>query len=193
MTILSDIQPLVEGWEAGAGLEALERDDLLAWSAVSEISLVLVTAESSDSWSLIADLRRLESEPIILVLLVEATLDSYVRAMTMGVSGVASRDASPELIRRVAVEALQGRCLLPREVVVSLVARLGATRSGHRPLDRDVEWLRALAQGTSIMQMAVGAGYSERTMYRLLNGMYRRIGAKNRTEAILLATQSGWL
>jgi DNA-binding CsgD family transcriptional regulator len=36
-------------------------------------------------------------------------------------------------------------------------------------------------------------GYSERAMYRLLRGLYERMGVKTRTEAVLKASRSGWL
>jgi DNA-binding NarL/FixJ family response regulator len=193
MIALSDVEPHVEGWEEANDFLAPKPNDLLAWSARSEISLVLVTVESTDSWKLITDLKRLESKPIILAVLVNATVDSYVRAMAMGAISAVARDASAELIRQVAVEALHGRSLLPSEVVGNLVGRLGAAQSAHRPLDRDVEWLRALAQGIPIVQVAASAGYSERAMYRLLRDLYRRMGVRNRTEAVLLAMRSGWL
>jgi DNA-binding CsgD family transcriptional regulator len=37
------------------------------------------------------------------------------------------------------------------------------------------------------------AGYSERAMFRLLRGLYARIGVRNRTEALMRAKERGWL
>jgi DNA-binding CsgD family transcriptional regulator len=58
---------------------------------------------------------------------------------------------------------------------------------------RDVEWLRALSQGITVSQLAETMGYSERAMYRLLRDLYQRMDVKTRTEAVLKASQSGWI
>jgi DNA-binding CsgD family transcriptional regulator len=58
---------------------------------------------------------------------------------------------------------------------------------------REMEWLRQLASGTTVAKLADGAGYSERAMFRLLRDLYQRMGAQNRTEALLKARQRGWL
>jgi DNA-binding CsgD family transcriptional regulator len=45
----------------------------------------------------------------------------------------------------------------------------------------------------SIAELAQTIGYSERAMYRLLKGLYTTIGVRNRTEALLKASQGGWI
>ncbi|MEU4742385.1 LuxR C-terminal-related transcriptional regulator, partial [Actinosynnema sp. NPDC023658] len=61
-------------------------------------------------------------------------------------------------------------------------------------LDADeLTWLRRLATGGTVAQVAAHAGYSERAMYRMLNGLYRRMGVGSRLEAIIRARESGWL
>jgi DNA-binding NarL/FixJ family response regulator len=59
----------------------------------------------------------------------------------------------------------------------------------------DVEqaWLRRLAAGGTVAGLARGCGYSEREMYRRLSDMYSRLGARTRTEALLLAERFGLL
>jgi DNA-binding NarL/FixJ family response regulator len=56
-----------------------------------------------------------------------------------------------------------------------------------------LEWLRALAQGITVAQLAERHGYSERAMFRHLRDLYARMGAKGRTEALMLANRRGWL
>jgi DNA-binding CsgD family transcriptional regulator len=56
-----------------------------------------------------------------------------------------------------------------------------------------VSWLRQLAAGSTVAQLANQAGYSERAMFRLLQGLYQQLGARNRVEALLRAQQLGWL
>jgi DNA-binding CsgD family transcriptional regulator len=56
-----------------------------------------------------------------------------------------------------------------------------------------VDWLRLLAQGVNVQELARKVGYSERALYRLLHGLYGRMRVSNRTEAILQATRWGLL
>jgi DNA-binding CsgD family transcriptional regulator len=42
-------------------------------------------------------------------------------------------------------------------------------------------------------QLAEQAGYSERAMFRLLKNIYSRLGVRNRTQALMLAKDQGWL
>lgn len=182
---------------AGFRVEELEEpSDFTAWSVEEEKHVALVTIEAGKSahgWRVIAQLRQLESEPIVLALLSDSTVDLYVSAIAAGATSAVARDASPELIRQVFVEAVEGRALLPSFVITALVTQLRPVQAEDRPSDRDIEWLGALSKGTPVAELARSAGYSERAMYRLLNDLYARIGARNRTEAIVKALQNGWL
>jgi DNA-binding NarL/FixJ family response regulator len=182
---------------AGFRVEELEEpSDFTAWSVEEEKHVALVTIEAGKSahgWRVIAQLRQLESEPIVLALLSDSTVDLYVSAIAAGATSAVARDASPDLIRQVFVEAVQGRALLPSFVITALVTQLRPVQAEDRPSDRDIEWLGALSKGTPVAELARSAGYSERAMYRMLSDLYARIGARNRTEAIVKALQNGWL
>jgi DNA-binding NarL/FixJ family response regulator len=54
-------------------------------------------------------------------------------------------------------------------------------------------WLRHLASGMTVAELARVAGYSERAMFRLLQSLYRQLGARTRIEAIVRAQEQGWL
>jgi DNA-binding CsgD family transcriptional regulator len=111
------------------------------------------------------------------------------------VGAVTPRDAQPELVRRVFEDAVGGSCLLPIEVVqapTSSAAR-PAGEEAARPTPQELGWLRQLAGGTTVGRLAHEAGYSEQAMFRLLRELYRKIGARNRTEALVLSSQRGWL
>lgn len=54
-------------------------------------------------------------------------------------------------------------------------------------------YLRDLADGVTILELAERWSRSERDMYRVLSAMWERLGVKDRTEALVLAAQSGWL
>jgi DNA-binding CsgD family transcriptional regulator len=56
-----------------------------------------------------------------------------------------------------------------------------------------IAWLRHLSEGRTVADLADSVGYSERMMYRLLANLYRRLGARSRTKALMLAQREGWL
>jgi DNA-binding CsgD family transcriptional regulator len=59
------------------------------------------------------------------------------------------------------------------------------------PVERD--WLRYLADLGTVAGLARSLGCSEREMYRKLGGVYARLGASNRSEALELARRRGLL
>ncbi|MEU5878779.1 hypothetical protein [Spirillospora sp. NPDC047279] len=86
-----------------------------------------------------------------------------------------------------------GYGLVPVEVLRSLAA--GAVHEGTaRPLsDDEIGWLRQLADGVTVGRLAEWGGYSERMMFRLLAELYGRLGAENRTKALMRPRDEGWL
>jgi DNA-binding NarL/FixJ family response regulator len=170
-------------------------DDILAAVNEEPRRVVLLTVQSADDWTLLSRLREHSPELLIVAVLPDVATPNYLRAIQSGASAVMPRDAQPEFVRRVFEDAVGGSCLLPIEVVQALTS--SATRPAEdeaiRPTPQELLWLRQLAGGTTVGRLAREAGYSERAMFRLLRELYRKIGARNRTEALVLSSQRGWL
>lgn len=104
------------------------------------------------------------------------------------------RSAPPAAVREAFEAAVQGRCILPIEVLRALTSsETGGGTDADVPSARDRDWLRQLAEGITVGQLAARVGYSERMMFRLLRDVYDRLQVKGRTEALLLARDRGWL
>jgi DNA-binding NarL/FixJ family response regulator len=188
MTILDEVEFPVRGPE--------EPDDLVAWASEGEKRVAIVTVDlpaSSQGWGVIRDVKERAPRAVLIAVLVNVTLDSYMRALASGATSAFPRDAPPELIRRVFMEAIEERSLLPFDLISALVERAGISVGPGQLADEQIVWLRGLAKGVPIARMADSAGYSERAMYRLLNDLYKTMGVANRAEAIIRASQSGWL
>jgi DNA-binding NarL/FixJ family response regulator len=179
----------------GVVFEPEALDDLLAWVHDEPRRVVLVTMHSAEDWALLGRLRQGSPEVIVVAMLPNAATPDYVRAILSGASAVIPRDAQPEFVRKVFEEAISGRCLLPIEVVQALTSASSPSveHDQTKPSPQELQWLRQLASGTTVGRLASEVGYSERAMFRLLRELYRRIGARNRTEALLQASQRGWL
>ncbi|GAA1000425.1 hypothetical protein GCM10009555_103390 [Acrocarpospora macrocephala] len=61
------------------------------------------------------------------------------------------------------------------------------------PSPRELEWLRHLSTVATVAELADRVGYSEPMMSRLLDDLYKRMQARDRTEALRLARERGWL
>lgn len=124
-------------------------------------------------------------------LLGEGSAQAYTDALRAGATGAFTTDAELEQVVRVVRSAALGQTLLPLGVARSLSRRRSGSPPPLQPHER--AYLRRLADGGTVASLARSAGWSEREMYRLLSGVYARLGATNRTEALLLAERWGLL
>lgn len=123
--------------------------------------------------------------------LLEASAQAYSNALRAGATGAFLESAElPQVIRTIRSAAV-GYTLLPAGVAKAFSRPHASPR--HQLEQHELTYLRVLADGATVSGLARQAGYSEREMYRLLSGMYSRLGAHNRTEALLLAERMGLL
>jgi DNA-binding NarL/FixJ family response regulator len=177
-----------------AGLIAEAPDDLFAWSQQHTRPVVFLTLQSSADWQLLTELGQLLTDPVIVAVLDDVSVPAYLRALSGGAAVALPRDASPERLRQVFEQAVRGMSLLPVDVVQALAGSGGRSEeTSDGPTSRELVWLRELAKGTTVARLAERSGYSERAMFRLLHGLYRRMGVGNRTEALIRAHDQGWL
>jgi DNA-binding NarL/FixJ family response regulator len=169
-------------------------DDLRSWAGAVQHRVVFLTLQSAEDWKLLADIIAARADVVVVAVLTESSTAMYVRAILAGAAAVMPRDAAPDEARRVFQAAVAGESLLPVEVVRAL-ASVGEPDQGQLepPSGRELEWLRELAAGTTVVQLATRVGYSERAMFRLLSDLYRRMNVRNRTEALIRAQEHGWL
>jgi DNA-binding NarL/FixJ family response regulator len=179
--------------DAGYELEAPE--DLLAWIGEEQRRVVVLTLQTPKDWALLSRLQEADADVVVVALLPDASTAAYVQAVMAGAAAVLPRDASIEAVQRVFRAAIRGQSLLPAEVVRALASPSGPTAETAQdaPSVREIEWLRELASGATVARLASRAGYSERAMFRLLRDLYARLRVRNRTEALMLARERGWL
>jgi DNA-binding NarL/FixJ family response regulator len=68
-----------------------------------------------------------------------------------------------------------------------------ATREDCPLSDRELEVLRLVAAGMVVKQVAVELGLSASTVRNHLNRIYKRLEVYDRAQAVLVATERGWL
>lgn len=151
--------------------------------------LVVVVAESGTAAVLPA--APASAWHAVVVVVEQATPEVCAGALRAGVTGVITAGDAPEHVVDVLRSAARGHTVLPREVVLALCRP--ATASPPSLTDVERGWLHRLASGGTVAGLARACGYSEREMYRRLSGVYLRLGASTRTEALLSAERFGLL
>lgn len=172
--------------EAGYRLE--DPLDLERWAERSGTRALLVTCASWEEARDAALLRGRGVDMVIIALLHDKAQVGYREVLETGVDSAVPRDAALDRIVDVVHAALDRRTVLPTDIARTMA------RSGHDKGaidEREAAWLRALAGGATVEELAESAGYSERGMYRQLRRLYGRLGASNRTEALLQALRRG--
>ena len=152
----------------------------------------LATLRYPDGCELVT--RFVSSGVIVVALLPEPTPDSHAHAYSHGSAGTVDWHADPEEIVAALRAALEGRAVLPIDIIRALA---GEWPSLHAPrpevTEEEAAWLVSLAAGTTVTRLADDTGYSERAMVRRLHDLYGRRAVTGRAEAIVAAERLGLL
>lgn len=125
--------------------------------------------------------------------------ERIIAALEAGANGYLLKGAPREDIFHAIRVTMQGGSLLQPVVASKLLRHMGqreGTRLAPQPLyealtERELEVLARLAQGMPNKEIAAHLVISERTVKFHVNAIMGKLGATNRTEAVVLAAQKG--
>ena len=113
-----------------------------------------------------------------------------------GVAGYVLKDEIEEAVVRAIRTVMQGGTWFSRKVVDKLARPATEEASpAEKPAltERELEVLRLLARGYSNAQIAKAMSITERTVRFHMEKILAKLGVSNRTEAVAVATQHGWI
>ncbi|HET8662469.1 MAG TPA: DNA-binding response regulator [Micromonosporaceae bacterium] len=177
-------------------------DDVLAWLRRGGAAVVVLTVRSGDDWDMLRRLRAVPPLPHVIVLLDDDSVAASARAVQAGARSVMPRGVTVNTLLRTVEATIDGQAVMPAAVAVALaygsaiapaVDAAGPTTTRPGLSADQLSWLRQLAAGSTVAQIADRAGYSERAMFRLLRAAYEQIGVRTRIQAIMRAKDAGWL
>ena len=179
----------------GAGFDASSPGDLVAWAQKGSGRVVLVTLGSREDWLLLRRLRGQGDGVAVLALLDTTDVPTLAQAVRAGADGTLERSCPPQVLCDAVQRVCDGRGSVPVPVLRALAGAEAAQvhGTGGPPTEGELTWLRELSRGATVRQLAERTGYSERTMYRLLHGLYGRLAVGTRTEALMTAHDRGWI
>lgn len=153
-----------------------------------DVAVLDIGLPGRDGLEVAADLRRSAPECRVLVLTAYGRPEAVRRAMSAGVAGfVLKDDPSVELadaIRRVA----NGERVLAPALAASAIA------GAPNPLSaRETAVLEVAAEGAEVAEIAGRLHLSKGTVRNYLGTIVTKLDARNRIDAIRIATEAGWL
>ncbi len=175
-----------------AGYSTTDMAGLANWRAGRDGRAIVAAVQDAAGFEA---LRRFRDEhpfiPVVAVL-AEVTVEAFAVAMRAGATAAVHEEHSAEMLSLTLRAALEGHGIAPLGVLQAMAARVPETPDSKSWLSADeAEWIRTLAAGGTVADLAGTVGYSEREMFRNLRDTYTRLGVRNRTEAIIWATRHG--
>ena len=197
--LIAEDQAMVRGALASLlGLEddievvaELERGDLVVPAARStrpDVALIDIEMPGLDGISVASELRR-ELPDVRVVIVTTFGRAGYLRrALDQGVSGFILKDAPASELAGAVRQVVAGRHVIDASLAAAAIA------AGESPLtarERDV--LRAAQNHETTADIAAALYLSEGTVRNYLSAAIQKLGVRNRSEAIDLAVDQGWL
>ncbi|ACZ87459.1 response regulator transcription factor [Streptosporangium roseum] len=187
--------------EALAALLALEDDieivaevgsgDVIVPTALRtrpDVAVIDIELPGMDGLSAAAELHERLPECRALILTGVGRPGSLRRAMSSHVAGFMVKDSRPkELIEAIRTVAGGGRVVDPQLAFAALNVQ------GSPLTERESEVLRLTASGAEPPEIAARIGLSYGTVRNYLASSVTKLNARNRVDAIRIATEAGWI
>lgn len=165
-------------------------DEVTAAALASKPDVALLDIEMPGMDGLTAAAALSQASPgIKIVILTTFGRPGYLRrAMEAGASGFVVKDSPADRLARTIRQVLSGQRVIDPELAA---AALSEGASPLTPRERDV--LAASQDGATIAEIAAALYLSEGTVRNYLSACIQKTGARNRTEALRVAEERGWL
>jgi NarL family two-component system response regulator YdfI len=179
--------------EAADGAEALR----LCTELRPDVVLMDLRMPGMDGLTAIEHLRAEQPEIAVVILTTFNEDDLMMRGLRAGAMGYLLKDTNRETLFNTIRAAKRGETLLNPEIMTRIL--IHTDQDGTRafaPTDltgRELEVLKAVAQGERSKEIAVRLGISERTVKAHLASIYNRLGVDSRAAAIAVASKRGLL
>ena len=156
-----------------------------------ELDVLVLVEPQAEHWTA----ARGRGVPIVLVLGQEAADAQVVEAVLAGADAVLHADTSPGAVVETLTEVSDGgSILLPSQArMVAAMARSAAARPQVVLSRREAEIVASIAEGKAVKQTARELGISAKTVENLQGRLFRKLGVRNRAQAVARAHRLGLL
>jgi DNA-binding NarL/FixJ family response regulator len=157
------------------------------------IDLVIMDVSLGKGMSGIAATKTIkEASPQTKVLILTMFTDpaTVTEAVRAGADGYLSKGSSSEAIQGAITDVMEGRSVLDPNVTRGVFGRLG-DKDPNALSDREMSILQEISQGQSTREVAEKVFLSEETVKTYLKQIFRKLGVRDRTEAVAEAFRRG--
>ncbi len=182
------VQQGIEAVLASVGFDTSDVDeaDLSRWATESPEPIVVLDLNREADLDLMVDLCDRAPEVIVVALVPAGDIALLHLSLAYGALAAVPLDSAPDRIAAAVHAAARGLNVIPAEMARNPGESLGVDLT-----DDEVEWLRSLADGMSVPELANRSGYSTRVMFRLLGRTYKKVGATGRAGALVRSARAG--
>ncbi len=128
-------------------------------------------------------IKEVSPETKVLMLTMFTDPATVTEAVKAGADGYLSKGSERETVERAIRDVMEGNSVLDPSVTAGVFGRLGDKDPGALT-ERELEVLQHLAQGKSTKEVAEAAFLSEETVKTYLKQIFRKLGVRDRTEAV---------
>ncbi|MED4061144.1 response regulator [Priestia megaterium] len=144
----------------------------------------------------ITELRRTNPEIPIVILTTYNEDQLMMKGIEAGAKGYLLKDTGVENLFESIDSAIRGETLLQPEIterIQNYKTKLLKEQSKSKVMltSREMTILQAIARGSTSKEIAYDIGIAERTVKSKLTSIYNKLGVDSRTEAVVVAIQSG--
>jgi NarL family two-component system response regulator YdfI len=193
--ILETAEGIEQAGEAGDGAEALR----LCAELRPDVVLMDLRMPGMDGLTAIRRLAETQPQIAVIILTTYDEDDLMLKGLQAGARGFLLKDTSRAALLDAIRAAARGQTLLSPAVMQRILTHAAvpaASASPAGPLDlteRELEVLRAAAQGQRTKEIAYALHITERTVKAHLASIYNKFGVDSRAAAIAVAAQRGLL
>jgi DNA-binding NarL/FixJ family response regulator len=194
---LSGLVDMLEGVEV-VGV-AYDGEEAVALCRQTEPDVVLmdISMPKMDGISATREIRSLLPQTAVIILTAHEEDEQVFEGMKAGAQGYLLKDAEPEDLSRAIRTVYAGDTIIAPDLAQKMLNTFESGKSSGSsrlmpPLtERELEVIRALAQGKSDRQIANSLGISEKTVRNHTSNIYRKLHIFDRTQAVIYAIREG--
>jgi len=194
---LSGLVDMLDGVEV-VGV-AYDGEEALALCREEEPDVVLmdISMPKMDGISATREIRDLLPQTAVIILTAHEDDEHVFEGIKAGAQGYLLKDSEPEDLSRAIHTVHAGNTIIAPDLAQKMLNTFQSGRSGRSQLapppltERELEVIRALAQGMSDRQIAHSLGISEKTVRNHTSNIYRKLHIFDRTQAVIYAVREG--
>ena len=165
---------------------ARDGSEAVEYARTKEVDLVLMDVNLGQGLNGIEATRQIKSispETKILMLTMFTDPATVTEAVKAGADGYLSKGSERETVERAIRDIMDGNSVLDPTVTRGVFGRLG-DKDPAALSERELEILQVLAEGKSTKEVAEKVFLSDETVKTYLKQIFRKLGVRDRTEAV---------